>query len=463
MNIKLIPFAVIALLASCLATAKDEVLQPSPANSAPEVTSEATLQSLLQQVKSDGLKEDASHRERESIFLENSEKQKTLLNKSEKELRQTKATTKRLKASFDTNEERLSSLEESLRKRLGNLGEMFGVVRQVSQDMSAIREHSLLSVELGAHSDVLDKLSNSKALPSINELEKLWYELQLQMTKQGESKKFDASYINTQGLKVSGQIAHLGPFVAITDTGYLNFDFETKMFVELPKQPSQASHVSEFYNNEDTFSDIYIDPTRGVLLGLSSQSPSVIDRIKQGGLIGYIIISLAMAGLLYALFILVYMIKTNSNVKQQLNNIDQPLSDNPLGRILSVYQHEDKEVDLETLEMKLDEAVLKELPALERGLSLLKLLAAVAPLLGLLGTVTGMIATFQSITLFGTGDPKLMAGGISQALITTVLGLVAAIPLLFMHNIVSSRSRELVQILDQQSAGLIAQKAQKGL
>jgi len=196
---------------------------------------------------------------------------------------------------------------------------------------------------------------------------------------------------------------------------------------------------------------------------LSSQNPSVVDRIHQGGLIGYIIISLALAGLVYALFLLLNMLKTNVKVKSQLKDTENVQSDNPLGRILSVYHHQYQEADLETLEMKLDEAVLKELPALEQGLSLLKLLAAVAPLLGLLGTVTGMIATFQSITLFGTGDPKLMAGGISQALITTVLGLVAAIPLLFMHNIVSSRSRELVQILDQQSAGLIAEKAQKGL
>jgi len=144
-----------------------------------------------------------------------------------------------------------------------------------------------------------------------------------------------------------------------------------------------------------------------------------------------------------------------------LNNLANPRTDNPLGRVLSVYDNEKSESDLETLEMKLDEAVLKELPQIEKGLPLIKLLAAVAPLLGLLGTVTGMIATFQSITLFGTGDPKLMAGGISQALITTVLGLVAAIPLLFMHNIVNGRSKRLIQILDQQSAGLIAQQAQK--
>ncbi len=426
-------------------------------------SAQISLQALLKQVKADGITEGSLHTAREKEFLNNRNKQKVLLKESKRELIKTKATTDKLKNNFDHNEETLTQLDDELRKRLGNLGEMFGVVRQVSQDISAIRENSLLAVEIGAKSDVLDKLSKSKALPSIKELEGLWYELQLQMTKQGERKKFTGSYINVDGLKVTEQIAHVGPFMAITKNGYLNYDLETKMLFELSRQPDQAELVSDYFSNKETFGELAIDPTRGVLLGLSSQNPSVIDRIHQGGLIGYIIISLALGGLFYAVYLLIHILSTNLKVKRQLNDTANVTDDNPLGRILSVYNHQYKDADLETLEMKLDEAVLKELPKLEQGLSLLKLLAAVAPLLGLLGTVTGMIATFQSITLFGTGDPKLMAGGISQALITTVLGLVAAIPLLFMHNIVSSRSRELVQILDQQSAGLIAQKAQKGL
>jgi biopolymer transport protein ExbB len=421
-----------------------------------------SLQSLLEQVKKDGLKEKALNKSREAEFRKNSDQQKRLLSQAVKELKQTKATTKKLKSAFDLNEDELSKQEEELRKRSGNLGEMFGVVRQVSQDMASIRENSLLALELGAQSQTLDNLSESKALPSITELESLWYELQLQMTKQGETKRFKGQYINASGERIEDTIAHVGPFVAITDTGYLHYDSETRQLLELSKQPSEASLVADFFSSQTDFSPLFIDPTRGVLLSLSSQNPSITDRINQGGLIGYIILTLAFLGLVYAFGLLILMLNTNVKVKAQLKDVDNVRLDNPLGRILSVYENQNKKVDVETLEMKLDEAVLKELPSLEKGLSLIKLLAAVAPLLGLLGTVTGMITTFQSITLFGTGDPKLMAGGISQALITTVLGLVAAIPLLFMHNIVSSRSRELVQILDQQSAGLIAEKAQKG-
>jgi biopolymer transport protein ExbB len=136
-----------------------------------------------------------------------------------------------------------------------------------------------------------------------------------------------------------------------------------------------------------------------------------------------------------------------------------PRADNPLGRVLRVYE-ENQSADVEKLGLKLDEAILKETPALERGIMLLKVLSVVAPLLGLLGTVTGMIKTFQAITLFGTGDPKLMAGGISEALVTTVLGLVTAIPLLLLHSVVSTRSKNLVQVLDEQSVGLVAERAE---
>ena len=120
----------------------------------------------------------------------------------------------------------------------------------------------------------------------------------------------------------------------------------------------------------------------------------------------------------------------------------------------------DRDADMETLQLKLDYAVIKEVPKLEGALNIVKVLAAVAPLMGLLGTVIGMIVTFQAITLFGTGDPKLMAGGISQALVTTVLGLIAAIPLLLLHAFAANASRRVSQVLEEQSAGMVAEYAE---
>ncbi|MGB5211827.1 MAG: MotA/TolQ/ExbB proton channel family protein, partial [Gammaproteobacteria bacterium] len=188
------------------------------------------------------------------------------------------------------------------------------------------------------------------------------------------------------------------------------------------------------------------------------QAPSLPERIDQGGVVGYVIIGLGIIGLLIALWRLLLLSGISSGMRKQLKS-SEASEKNPLGRILKVYD-DNRMNDTETLELKLDEAILREAPALEKWQGGIKVLAAVAPLLGLLGTVTGMIATFQAITLFGTGDPKLMAGGISQALVTTVLGLCVAIPLVLLHSWVAGRSRSLIEILEEQTAGMIAQKAE---
>ncbi|MCK5189243.1 MAG: MotA/TolQ/ExbB proton channel family protein, partial [Methylococcales bacterium] len=202
-----------------------------------------------------------------------------------------------------------------------------------------------------------------------------------------------------------------------------------------------------------------IDPTRGVILSMLIQAPDSLERIDQGGFIGYIILIMGAVGFIYAIVRLVKLTLTGQKMNAQMSSSVANI-DNPLGRVIAAAEQDQSE-DTENLELILDEAITREIPQLEKGLPMIKLLAAVAPLLGLLGTVTGMIATFQSISLFGTGDPKLMASGISQALVTTMLGLCVAIPLLFLHSLVASRSRTLVQILDEQTAGLISRRAEK--
>ena len=139
---------------------------------------------------------------------------------------------------------------------------------------------------------------------------------------------------------------------------------------------------------------------------------------------------------------------------------DEAKTNNPLGRVLKAAE-DNQGADTESLELKLDEAILKESPKINSGLSLLKIIAMVAPLLGLLGTVTGMIIVFQAITIYGAGDPKAMAGGISSALVTTVLGLVVAIPTLLLHTLLSGKAKKLLHILEEQSAGIIAERAAK--
>jgi biopolymer transport protein ExbB len=149
-----------------------------------------------------------------------------------------------------------------------------------------------------------------------------------------------------------------------------------------------------------------------------------------------------------------------NKVKRQLKK-DKPSQDNPLGRVMLI---KDKypQADTETLELKLSEGILREVPKITRNLTFIKIISVVAPLMGLLGTVTGMINTFQAITLFGTGDPKLMAGGISQALVTTVLGLVVAIPMTLLFATLHTRSKNLIHILQEQASGIIAERSERG-
>jgi len=202
-----------------------------------------------------------------------------------------------------------------------------------------------------------------------------------------------------------------------------------------------------------------IDPTAGGVLSTYKSRPNVVERIQQGGIVGYLIIALGIIGLLISLERMIVLSVASRKVTAQLNS--STLSDdNALGRVLGTYA-ENQSADVETLELKMSEAIFKETPALNRALLFIKIISVVAPLMGLLGTVVGMINTFQAITLYGTGDPKLMAGGISQALMTTVLGLCVAIPTVLLHTIVSGRSKRILQILQEQSAGIVAEHAEK--
>jgi biopolymer transport protein ExbB len=414
-----------------------------------------TLEGLLQQVAQFRQQESAINKQREAEFNNNKQQQENLLNKAKSELKAEKQAADDLKNSFDANEKRLAEKEDELRLRVGNLGEMFGVVRQVADDLSGTLFTSLTRAEKPIRSADLEKLAQSKELPNIQELQQLWLTLQEEMTLTGQISQFKALVVQNDGSEKEQIVTRIGAFSALTEDGYLRFDEQAGRLISMARQPAQESLIEDYLaGSEGEINALAIDPTRGALLGLVLSNPDFIGRIKQGALVGYIIIVLAIVGLLLAAWRLITLFSIRKKVEAQIKQLDQPNNDNPLGRILATATGDT--VDQETLELKIDEAILKEVPQIEKAQSMIKLFAAIAPLLGLLGTVTGMIATFQAITNFGTGDPKLMAGGISQALITTVLGLVAAIPLLLSHNLVSSQSKRLVQILDEQAAGLIA-------
>ena len=429
----------------------------------PAANQPSTLDQLLQQVRQSSRETAAVNQRREREFRQARDRQQELLAQAKQALATEEARSNRLRKQFDENEQQLTQLSETLRTRMGNLGEVFGVVRQMAGNAKSIVDNSLVSAQIEDRGSVLSKLAQSKELPTINELEQLWFTFQQEMTESGKVVRFTDEVVGEDGQPQQTEVVRVGVFNAINQDGFLRYLPETQSLVELARQPAGrfVSMAEDLYEAEAGQGPIAmaVDPTRGQLLGALVQAPSTMERIQQGGTVGYITLALGAFGVLIALQRLIYLIGAGRKIKNQLGT-GKPSPDNALGRILSVYS-DNKNDDIETLELKLDEAILKETPSLEKWQNAIKILAAVAPLMGLLGTVTGMINTFQAITLFGTGDPKLMAGGISQALVTTVLGLVVAIPLVLLHAVVAGRSKELVQILEEQSAGVIAAHAEK--
>ncbi len=417
------------------------------------------LDQLLREVKKSQGIEAKINKTRESQFLAEKNKQQALLNSALSTLAKQERSSQQLKAKLDENEELLSNLETELKNKSGVLGELFGVARQAAGDLKADLEHSLVSAQFPGRDKKLTAISNSKALPTIQQLEDLWFTLQHEMTESGKVVYFNSQIEQASGKPHQAKVIRIGSFNTLADGEYLQYSSETGRLTQLARQPE-----GKYLTLAREFSDattggplaVGIDPTRGVILSMLIQAPDTIERIQQGGLIGYIILALGAIGFIYVIIRLIELSLTGKKMNAQMLS-STASTDNPLGRIF-IAAEQDTSGDTDNLELILDEAITREAPVLEKGLSMVKLLAAVAPLLGLLGTVTGMIATFQSISLFGTGDPKLMASGISQALVTTMLGLCVAIPLLFLHSIVSSRSRTLIQILDEQTAGLISKR-----
>jgi biopolymer transport protein ExbB len=415
----------------------------------------APLNGLLEDVKNIATADSAVNREREARFTAGLSQWQEKLAGSQRRLQQADEQKAALKQAFDNNEHLLAEQEQRLSRRSGQLGEVFGVAREVAQQLESILSDSLTSADNPDRAREL-AFADSKAVPTLQQLNALWYQLQAEMTAQGEIKQFDTAVITPGGETVQTQVLRIGDFTAMTQDGqFLNWQPELQRLAVLAAQPddSHQQEVSNYLSGEG--SALLIDPTRGQLLSLLSRTPDLGERLEQGGEVGYLIMGLGLLGLIIAALQMVRLTLIEYQVKRQLALPDELNQQNPLGRVL--IELTEKALPLPAMELKLDEVILRELPGLERGQSFVKLLAGVAPLLGLLGTVVGMIATFQSITLFGTSDPQLMAGGISQALMTTVLGLIVAIPLLFCHSYLAAKSRRIVLILQEKSLAVLVE------
>ncbi|MCB1749795.1 MAG: MotA/TolQ/ExbB proton channel family protein [Gammaproteobacteria bacterium] len=423
------------------------------------------LDALLEKVKAGRVQDAKENAARLEKFKADKAAQARLLEQARGERSQGEARSHELETAFEENDQQLVELEAQLKERLGSLKELFGVLQQAAGDARGQFENSLTHVQFPERIEFLNelaqKMGQTNRLASMEEIERLWFELQREMTETGKVVRFPAKVITLDGAEVEKDVVRVGAFNVVADGKYLSFVPETGNLIELGRQPAAryVDRIPELTSATSGYHPFALDPSRGQILSLLIQAPSLRERIDQGGVVGYVTIGLGVLGLLIALERLLVLTVTGMRVRLQARNPDKP-GNNPLGRVLKVY-HDNPKADVETLELKLSEAILRETPRINRLLMFLKIIAVVAPLLGLLGTVTGMIITFQAITLFGTGDPKLMAGGISTALITTVIGLCVAIPIVLLHTLVSTRARRLTQILEEQAAGLVAAQSEQ--
>ncbi|MBL4865142.1 MAG: MotA/TolQ/ExbB proton channel family protein [Pseudomonadales bacterium] len=425
------------------------------------------MKELLQIIRGEQRKEQDQQLHREKQFLKLKNEQKKILRTTERKRTELKKKSAELERIFKRNQAAKKQLEKDLKDRLGPLHGVFSHLQDVAIKTRLTLDQSIVSAQYRDRTNGLDglisTLDNTAKLPKIADIASLWFLMQQEMIESGKTRQFIADVVNPDGRRESQNVTRIGTFNLIANGQYLKYQGADTDLVRLNRQPEKkylkaANSLTTSSNKEFAFGIDPTGPRGGEFLAALISTPSLSERIEQGGTIGFFIIALGAFALGIALerFVVLQLIRQKVNIQIRCATV---FKNNPLGRVLSIYE-DNKSLNKSDLELKLSEAILKELPQIERSINFLKIIAMIAPLLGLLGTVTGMIITFQAITLYGGNDPKTMAGGISAALVTTVLGLCVAIPAVFLHAIISDKSKGIIHVLEEQSAGIIAEHSE---
>lgn len=443
-----------------------------------------TLDDLLENIRAQRDVENEAHDALVNEFTTRVADQQNRLSDAKADFEREQDRTQELEETISTNLTRIAERQDELDEKLGSLRELFGVLSQVAGDTRGTFLASVVSGELPGRdvflNDLAKKMGTAVELATVDEMNEMWSLMLEHIIETGKVSRFSGEVTRNDGDTESTDLLRVGAFNIVSKDGYVSYSLESQNIVDLSRQPSgEFTNTAKKLHRAKPGSMVpfAIDPTRGSLLDLETEKATFAEMVGspfggiasgkcwlpfcdgQGQTVGSIIIMVGIVGVVLALWRMVVLFLVRQRVDAQRQDLDNPRDDNPLGKLLQVY-HENKEVDSETLQLKIGEAILHEMPVLTRNISLVQVISVVAPLMGLLGTVIGMIQTFQAITLFGTGDPKIMASGISTALMTTVLGLCVAIPTVLLHALTSQFSRSVIHVLDEQSEGLIAEHAE---
>lgn len=445
-------FACIALLLYLIVRSSFIYAQEQGASISPEKTTSSIELAAIEQ----------QEQQREQHSLQQLTQVEQQLNQINAKLAAAEVLSQQLVEQFAHNEEQLVTLNQQWDQASSSINDLFSVSRQGAKEAIKLLSSSALQAQYPDRLAVLTSMQNDQTIPDRHTLAQLPTILLQEIKGSGEIVQLNRPLLDAQGIESSQNLTRVGGFMLFNSDNFYqigeHLDSNRRSAISpILGVPTSLIRSLTSYQGEEGDS-LPLDIAHGSLLQIQTQLPSVWQKITQGGKVGAIIIVVATVGMIIALVRLFVLTKELRQVRQQLKETDNH-SDNALGRVLAISEQYPN-LTLERLELRLDEAILKETPRLERGISMVKMIAAIAPMMGLLGTVTGMISTFQAITLFGTGDPKIMAGGISMALVTTVLGLVAAIPLILAHSLLQSRFIEISNILELQVAGILAERAE---
>ena len=413
------------------------------------------VDALVESVRQEVLKEAEHDEQRIDRFLANQQQQRQLLDDAKAQLAAANQRADRLRDAYEENEQTLTQYAATLEERAGDLNDLFAIVRQTALSADNVLESSLVAAEQKERSTFLKDIGEGATTPSIDNIKRLWTTVFTEISESGKVVRFNATLIKPQGDELQQVVTRAGVFTSVSDGAFLRYLPESGKLVELSRQPALRFQrmAQELQQADSGMVAMALDPSKGAILSLMVQSPDIKERIRQGGSIGYLILILGAIGVIIVIRGAISLLLARRKVDKQA--ITKEASDkNALGRLKLIAVAGDEE-SMTSLGIRLDEALAEESSYLNRGLATVAVLAAVSPLLGLLGTVTGMIETFQSITLFGTGDPKLMSGGISQALVTTQLGLAVAIPLVLFHSLLTGRANRLIERLGKYSSDLL--------
>lgn len=455
-SLKIVGASVLVALGIALGAEAQETAPAAPAAAA---RPQLTLDQVLQAVRRERSESSAENRAREERFVRERNNQQAELSSVRAQVAAAEAESTRLERLMEANQAEIDKLDQELAEKQGQFQELFGAARSAAADLTAQLERSIISTEFTGRESELRAVAQTETLPTETQLRFLWETMIQQIAEQGKVSTFTADVVQANGTSVSKEITRIGPFVAFNDGKYLTLS-DSGQLGFLARQPASAvtdaaRRVAAYRG--DGFVRGVIDPSLGQLLGLIVETPGFNERVSQGGQIGYLTIGLGVLAFVWGVYKWVTLSMTSGAVRAQMRR-QRPSKANPLGRIMLAYEALSNK-NPETVSLALDDAILREIPKLESGLNLVKIISNVAPLLGLLGTVVGMVITFQSITLFGTGDPQIMASGISTALMTTVIGLVVSIPLVLLHAFASGAAKRTIQVLEEQAAGIIAEHA----